>query len=233
MPRLQNLERVLIGSGLAFLLVFVLLRSYNLIGSTIGLFSFEAKYGTSAKQVKVSTPARFGQSGNLDFRLWSEKRIKAFQESFAGQFQAPVALLKISRIHLEVPVFNGTDEAVLNRGVGRIIGTAQVGQQGGNMGIAGHRDGFFRALKDLTRGDEIEVITPGGQSRYQVDNIIIVTPGNVGILNERGVPTITLVTCYPFYFVGDAPQRYILQCGLKGNNSFAAGSQSKTGNATQ
>src|SRR3954470_14810454 len=85
-------------------------------------------------------------ASSIDFQLWSEKRIAAYNETLSHHFDSPVALLEIEKIHLEVPVFNGTDEPMLNRGVGRIIGTARPGERG-NMGIAGHRDGFFRALK--------------------------------------------------------------------------------------
>jgi sortase A len=122
-------------------------------------------------------------------------------------------LLEIEKIHLEVPVFNGTDEPMLNRGVGRIIGTARPGERG-NMGIAGHRDGFFRALKDVAVGDAVDLITTDARRRYKIDNITIVTPDDVTILRSRNLPTLTLVTCYPFYFHGSAPQRYILQCSL-------------------
>ncbi|HEX4770847.1 MAG TPA: class D sortase [Bryobacteraceae bacterium] len=150
---------------------------------------------------------------SVDFELWSDKRIAAYKETLLHRFDAPVALLEIQKIHLEVPVFNGTGEPMLNRGVGRIIGTARPGEQG-NIGIAGHRDGFFRALKDIAVGDTVDLVTTHAHRRYKVDNITIVTPDNVTILRSRSVPTLTLVTCYPFYFHGDAPQRYILQCSL-------------------
>jgi len=107
-------------------------------------------------------------------------------------------------------VFDGTDDLTLNRGVGRIAGTARPGQ-GGNLGIAGHRDGFFRGLKDVGAGDQIELKIPGRTEVYQVDDVQIVKPTDVQVLEDRGVPTLTLVTCYPFYFIGNAPQRYIVR----------------------
>jgi sortase A len=219
MPTLRILlprktERLLIGLGTALCVVFLLLRLYNAAGSRLGRMSFEAAHPArlGSKGVPAAKPSLVPAS--VDFSLWSEKRIRGYQEVLARQFELPVALLRIPRIHLEVPVFNGTDEGILNRGVGRIIGTAQVGQAG-NLGIAGHRDGFFRALKDLEEGDDLELVTSSGESQYRIDNITIVTPDDVRILNDRGVPTITLVTCYPFYFVGDAPQRYVLQGSLQ------------------
>jgi LPXTG-site transpeptidase (sortase) family protein len=158
---------------------------------------------------------------SVDFALWSEKRVAAYKGTLSQRFDSPVALLEISKIHLEVPVFNGTDEPILNRGVGRIIGTARPGESG-NLGIAGHRDGFFRGLKDVTVGDTVYLITPAARRMYLVDNITIVTPTNVEILRGRSVPTLTLVTCYPFYFHGDAPQRYILQCSLQKEEQMQA-----------
>jgi len=82
------------------------------------------------------------------------------------------------------------------------------------VGIAGHRDGFFRGLKDLTTGDTIELVMPDEVQRYVVDEITIVDPKDVSVLAARAKPTITLVTCYPFYFIGSAPQRYIVQASL-------------------
>ena len=125
-------------------------------------------------------------------------------------------------------MFEGTDDLALNRGVGWIAGTARPGEAGnGNIGIAGHRDGFFRGFKDILLGDEVELSTLEGVSFYAVDSIEIVSPDNVTVLRPRGVPSLTLVTCYPFYFVGDAPQRFIVHATLKrqvGANKLESGS---------
>ena len=77
-----------------------------------------------------------------------------------------------------------------------------------NLGVAGHRDGFFRGLKDVTQGDEIKLALPEGEATYDVDQITIVTPKDVSVLQPRSISSITLVTCFPFYFVGSAPERY-------------------------
>jgi len=98
----------------------------------------------------------------------------------------------------------------LNRAVGHIDGTAVPGQSG-NLGIAGHRDGFFRGLKDVHLGDPIELETLGGSQIFRVADIRIVSPEDVSVLDTTAGPVLTLVTCYPFYFVGDAPQRYIVR----------------------
>ena len=117
-------------------------------------------------------------------------------------------------MHLEVPVLDGTDEVTLNRGVGRIASTALPGQ-GGNIGIAGHRDGFFRRLKDVRTGDAIELATMSGTDIYVVDRIGVISPNDVAVLQPRTKDSVTLVTCYPFYFVGPAPRRFIVQASLK------------------
>ena len=126
----------------------------------------------------------------------------------------PLAILRIPKINLEVPVFNDTDDLTLNRGVGRIIGTAQLGQPG-NLGIAGHRDGFFRGLKDVGPNDVIEVIRPGQTDFYAITQMQIVDPENVSVLAPTPAQTLTLVTCYPFYYVGNAPQRYIVTASFQ------------------
>jgi len=105
-------------------------------------------------QRSVSAASRQGvalTSENPDFTLWSQRRIHDYEESLARQFAPAIAILRIPRIDLEVPVLEGTDELSLNRGVGHMIGTANPGENG-NMAIAGHRDGFFRGLKDLGVG---------------------------------------------------------------------------------
>jgi sortase A len=125
----------------------------------------------------------------------------------------PIAVLRIPHIQLEVPVYDDTNDLILNRGVGRILGTAHVGEIG-NLGIAGHRDGFFRGLKDLAPGDEIGLDRIGQSDAYVVEKIEIVNPDDVSVLAPTPTPTLTLVTCFPFYFVGSAPQRYIVTASL-------------------
>ncbi|MEI9968244.1 MAG: class D sortase [Terracidiphilus sp.] len=84
----------------------------------------------------------------------------------------------------------------------------------GNIGIAGHRDGFFRNLGQIKVGDAVELRTRKGAATYVVDQIRIVNPENVEVLRQRAVPSLTLVTCYPFHFIGSAPQRYVVMASL-------------------
>jgi LPXTG-site transpeptidase (sortase) family protein len=119
-------------------------------------------------------------------------------------------VLRVPTLGLEVVVYYGTDNQTLDRGAGRIEGTAPLGSSG-NVGVAAHRDGFFRPLKDIEVGDEIFVDLASGTLRYEVASTLIVAPEDVWVLAPAAEPTLTLVTCYPFYFVGAAPQRFIVR----------------------
>jgi sortase A len=150
------------------------------------------------------------RADRTDLTQWSPQRIAAWQRTLVLPRQVPLAVLRIPRIHLEVPVLAGTSDAVLNRGVGHIEETAMPGMDG-NSGIAGHRDGFFRALKDVGPGDALELQTLQGTQIYRIERTWIVNPEDVSVLDPTPDRSVTLVTCYPFYFVGSAPQRYIVR----------------------
>ena len=107
-------------------------------------------------------------------------------------------------------MLRGTDAATLNRAVGWIEGTSEPGEPG-NVGLAGHRDGFFRGLKDIVVGDTIEFATLDRTETYVITETMIVDPDAVGVLDPTEEPAITLVTCFPFYYVGPAPQRFIVR----------------------
>jgi len=145
-----------------------------------------------------------------DQSLWSAQRVLAWRDTLIGPTPTPLAVLRIPKIGLEVSVLEGTDDWTLNRAVGHIGDTASPGSEG-NSGIAGHRDGFFRGLKDVAAGDVIELETLGGTGRYRIERAWIVDPEDVSVLDPTPEPTLTLVTCYPFYFVGSAPQRFIVR----------------------
>lgn len=122
----------------------------------------------------------------------------------------PVAVLRIPSIELEVPVFADTSERNLNRGAGWVAGT-DAPEGGGNMAIAGHRDRHFRPLKDLAIGDLVVLQSLQGERSYRVESLAVVDPEDVSSLAATEQAAITLVTCYPFYFVGNAPQRFIVR----------------------
>jgi len=214
--KIQSVERILLMIGLMFLAVWAAARFHMAMSSRAAIAQFHSEDTTKSADTTLTLPIAWAPSAdpNIDFRLWSVKRISAYQESLAKKTDAPIAILRIPKITLEVPVFNDTDDLTLDRGVGRILGTAQIGQQG-NLGIAGHRDGFFRGLQSIGQDDVIEVVRHGGTDRYAVSKIQIVLPEDVRVLDPTPVTTLTLVTCFPFYFVGHAPKRYIVTAQLE------------------
>jgi sortase A len=211
----SRIDRLLLIVGSLLMAIYVAALVHSAILSRAELKRFQ---DIQAEQ-SIDTAVRVlpGSQSKLDISLWSEKRIAAYEQSLAEYFDPPLAVLRISKVHLEVPVLDGTDDLTLNRGVGHIAGTDRPGEDG-NIGIAGHRDGFFRALKDVGPGDTIELVTPKHVVTYIVDQIVLVRPDDVSVLQPRSRPSLTLVTCYPFYFVGSAPQRYIVQASIRGSN---------------
>lgn len=210
-------ERLLLATGLALLAVYGAARIESIFASRAALEKFAA-LNSSAATASRNDAEDMNSSQDLDlsqvdFKLWNAHRVQAYKENLRKQLGAPLAVLHISKIHLEVPLLDGTDDLTLNHAVGRIAGTARPGERG-NIGIAGHRDGFFRGLKDMGIGDALELRTLKGTDTYVVDQIRIVAPEDVNVLWPRPVPSLTLVTCYPFYFIGSAPQRYIVMASL-------------------
>jgi len=118
--------------------------------------------------------------------------------------------IEIPRIGLSSAILEGTDAPTLLRAAGHIRGTALPGQAG-NLCIAGHRDTFFRPLRRIAAGDEIRVRTPGGDFAYRVQTVEVVRPEDTQVLKRSTHDTITLVTCYPFKFIGSAPDRFIVR----------------------
>src|ERR1700728_3854995 len=201
-----RVERVLLISGLALLAVYATARLESFLSSRADLQQFAAIAPSSASADR-EVAEDIGSSA-VDFSLWDEHRVQAYQKRTLKPLSAPLAVLHISKIGLEVPLLDGTDDLTLNHAVGRISGTARPGESG-NIGIAGHRDGFFRGLKDIGLGDTIALKTPQGTDTYVVDELNIVSPSKTDVLRAGLVPSLTLVTCYPFHFIGGAPQRYI------------------------
>lgn len=122
----------------------------------------------------------------------------------------PVARLEIPRLKLSVIVLEGVADWTLELGAGRIPGTSLPGKRG-NVGIAAHRDTFFRPLEDIRNGDMIRLTTRDGSYDYAVEWTQIVKPTAVDVLHPTTQPSLTLVTCYPFYYVGSAPDRFVVR----------------------
>ena len=121
------------------------------------------------------------------------------------------ATLKIPSLNLEKPIFHGDGEAQLSQGVGHFSGSTIPGE-GGNVVLAAHRDTAFRALENIKEGDEVIVSTYYGDFTYKVSNIRITDPDDLTVCEPTDKEQLTLYTCYPFNFIGSAPQRYIVVC---------------------
>jgi LPXTG-site transpeptidase (sortase) family protein len=122
----------------------------------------------------------------------------------------PLGKIDIPSIGLTAMIQEGTEPRTLQRGIGHITGTSPLGQHG-NVGLAGHRDTFFRKLRNIRKGDEIALVTLTGSILYRVDLISIVEPNDSQVLWNSEGDYVTLVTCYPFRFVGPAPKRFIVR----------------------
>jgi sortase A len=139
-----------------------------------------------------------------------ENLLTAERIYIAGSGRTPLGRIEISTIGLEAIILEGTDARTLRRGVGHIPGTPLPGQQG-NVAITGHRDTFFRPLRNIRKDDEIRLTTLGGSYRYGVDSIKVVGPEDMEVLDNSDDAILTLVTCYPFYYVGPAPKRFVVR----------------------
>lgn len=121
-----------------------------------------------------------------------------------------IGRIEIPRLGVSAIIVEGSGTTILRRAVGHIAGTALPGQSG-NVAISGHRDTFFRPLRHIRRDDVVTLATPFGEYRYRVVSIAIVSPSDIAVLRPGPTETLTLVTCFPFYFIGAAPQRFIVR----------------------
>ncbi len=118
--------------------------------------------------------------------------------------------IHIPRLGLRADIREGEDESVLQRGVGHLADTPWMGQDG-NVALAGHRDTVFRPLEGIQPGDVIEIATADGTATYAVDQVTIVSPDDLSVLEPSGGSTLTLITCHPFKYIGSAPNRFIVR----------------------
>jgi sortase A len=224
----KNTERLLLIVGVLLIVIYATAYIHRTI-----LFRAELRrFQDNQRRQPGGIPIDFSSAeAHSDFGTWSEKRILAYEHTLGEHIDPPLAVLRISKVHLEVPVLEGTDDLILNRGVGHILGTVGPGEKG-NIGIAGHRDGFFRVLKDVHPGDTVELSTSSRTDTYLVDQIVIVHPDDTWVLQPRSISSLTLVTCYPFYFVGSAPERYIVQASMADRDRFNLQAKSELAHTT-
>ena len=150
------------------------------------------------------------ESRELDRMLQERQRVESVSTPAVPADDGLIGRIEIPRLLLSVVVVEGIDKTTLRRAVGHIPGTALPGQPG-NVGLAGHRDTFFRPLKDLRIKDEVQFSTLKGNFKYEVESLRVVEPDNIGVLAPSGENVLTMVTCYPFYYVGPAPKRWIVR----------------------
>ena len=172
----------------------------------------------------------FGLIGSLEFlesRLGQTQAAREFREPVSSSTDSSPAVprprpprqgeaigkLMLPRLGTELYVVEGDGAAELLRGPGHLSGTAMPGEDG-NCIIAGHRDTHFRVLKDVRKGDPIVVETRRGEFLYRVTAIRVVSPENRQVLETSATPELSLITCFPFYYVGAAPKRFVVEARL-------------------
>jgi sortase A len=121
-----------------------------------------------------------------------------------------VGRLEIPRVHLSAIVVEGDDDATLEEAVGHLPDTVMPWERG-NSALAGHRDTFFRPLQHVKPGDEVRLTSPRGTFIYRVEDAHVTTPEDIGVLAQTTSPVLTLLTCYPFHYVGSAPERFVVR----------------------
>jgi len=220
---LRFCEFAFITLGVVLLAVYGFFRMHGWFFQAYDSWSFDQVLKDRTYEADASRlpePASPRNTPNLEtepevanYRDWAPARALAHEKSLKREPRGIVGRLLIPALDLNVMVLEGTDRWTLNRAVGHIEKTALPGRVG-NVGISAHRDGYFRNLGRIARGDEISILTPEKTYTYAVESTHIVNPGDIEVLAPSDQPVLTLVTCFPFYFVGDAPQRFIVKAHL-------------------
>ena len=217
---LRFCELAFITLGVALLAFYAFFRMHGWFFQAYDSWSFDRVLQDRQQQDGVRMPESLRNTGDLEtepevtnYRDWAPTRVMAHERSLKRKVRGVVGRLLIPSLKLNVMVLEGTDPWTLNRAVGHIESTALPGRSG-NVGISAHRDGFFRNLGHIGQGDEISIVTAEKTYTYAVESTRIVNPADVEVLSPSDRPVLTLVTCFPFYFVGDAPQRFIVKAQL-------------------
>lgn len=187
----RSLERLLIVIGLASLGYF----GYVSVESRL----YQALENRELDAILASVPADLARAASSPVRL----RPRPAEGSAIGRIEIP-------RLGVSVVIRAGSDARTLRLAVGHVPGTALPGEIG-NIGLAGHRDTFFRRLRDIRPDDEIRIVTAEGTFAFRVEKTSVVNPQDTWVLDATKAATLTLVTCYPFTYVGSAPQRFIVR----------------------
>jgi sortase A len=221
-PMRQGLERLFWVVGGLLLLPFAIQQGLVLDRSAAPTAHAPQLYSAPVAQPAIASPlspasaaaateVKYAAEPSLqkpDTSLWSAARIAAW-DNLADVVGRPVGRLLIPSLDVEVPVFPESNELAFTLGAGIIPGTGNL-ETDGNIGVASHRDGHFRHLKNVAIGDLLLVKTANRLRHFRVVETRIVEPSDTWVLDRGDTPAITLVTCYPFHYVGSAPQRYIV-----------------------
>ncbi len=175
---------------------FAVWLEWLLIGIGVGALSVVGYEVVEARRFQAQRAAEFA-------------RLAQAYASVSVRTGGLIGMLDVPRLKLTTPVIEGDDDKMLRRAAGHLPDTP-LPWQGGNSAIAGHRDGLFRSLKGIRIGDEIRFRTTRDEFRYRVTGTSIVAPDDISVLESRGAASLTLITCYPFTFIGNAPQRFII-----------------------
>jgi sortase A len=202
-PSLRWIERALIAIGI----LCVGLWAWSWIDAKIYQYR-ESKLLEEAASARATVASETDSLGA--FRETSAPAPEEKEPSEPGPEGSLVGRIEIPRLDVSAIVLEGVDKKTLRRGVGRIPETALPGD-GGNVGLAAHRDSFFRGLKDIRKNDIVTLKTMEDTYYYRVEWTEIVRPQDTHVLADSGAPELTLVTCYPFYYVGSAPKRFIVR----------------------
>lgn len=204
-PTGEWLEKILLVVGVLCLGIFL----WSWLDSRL----FEAQQNEVLEQTLAehrALPARTTPASETD-SLSSFKRTEKKLEIPPPEDGELLGRIQIPSVEVTAMVVEGVGKKSLRRAAGHIPGTALPSEGSGNVGIAAHRDSFFRGLKDIRKDDTIELTTLDGTHRYKVEWTKIVQPSDTSVLAATEEPALTLVTCYPFYYVGSAPKRFIVR----------------------
>jgi sortase A len=177
------------------------------VGLALLAYWVSSKFDAHVQQTRLAHRLEMTESPESSSSV-PERSLATRREAAASGL---VGRLEIPRLGVSAMVTEGDDKEALGRGIGHVPETSFPGERG-NVGLAAHRDTYFSRLKGIARGDSVRLFTPDGVFSYEVEWTQIVDPQRVDLLADRGVPALTLVTCYPFHWVGPAPKRFVVRC---------------------
>jgi LPXTG-site transpeptidase (sortase) family protein len=205
-------------AGIALTGFFVVQLAQGEVQRQDGIAEFEQMAQASAPATDaIEVTQDFENTGEPDTSLWAPGRLADYQASLKADLPPVLGVLEVPSVGLKVPIYSTNTDLVMDRGAGIIDGMAYP-HEPGNIGISGHRDGYFRVLKDVQVGDVIVLQSLEGEKRFKIKATKVVAIADTTLLRDTDDQTVTLVTCYPFYFVGHAPKRFIVTASLDTTN---------------